>query len=361
MTASPAHAERPVLIMAGGTGGHIFPGLAVAAELAERRVPVIWLGAHGGLETRLVPQHGVALETLSIGGLRGKGLATALRTPLRLFAAVRAARAVLKRHAPRSVLSMGGYVAAPGGIAARLARIPLVVHEQNRIPGLTNRLLARFAQRVLAGFADAFAGAEWVGNPVRASIAALPAPAQRCADRTGPLRVLVLGGSQGAASLNAQVPEMLRRRGARVTLQVIHQCGEKHLEKTRAAYAAAGVEAEVVSFVDDMAAAYDAADLAICRAGALTIAELAAAGVPALLVPYPHAVDDHQTSNAQAMVAAGAARLVGEGDDFVKRLGAAFDEVAARERLLAMANAARTLARPEATRRIADVCLEVAA
>ncbi len=205
---------------------------------------------------------------------------------------------------------MGGYVAAPGGIAARLARIPLVVHEQNRIPGLTNRLLARFAQRVLAGFADAFAGAEWVGNPVRASIAALPAPAQRCADRTGPLRVLVLGGSQGAASARTRrCREMLApRRGARLTLQVTHQCGEKHVEKTRAAHAAAGVEAEALSFVDDMAAAYAAADLAICRAGALTIAELAAAGVPALLVPYPHAVDDHQTSNAQAMVAGRARR-----------------------------------------------------
>jgi UDP-N-acetylglucosamine--N-acetylmuramyl-(pentapeptide) pyrophosphoryl-undecaprenol N-acetylglucosamine transferase len=361
MSARLAAAQRPVLIMAGGTGGHIFPGLAVAAELAARHVPVIWLGAHGGLETRLVPQHGVALETLSIGGLRGKGLATALRTPLRLLAAVRAARALLKQHAPRSVLSMGGYVAAPGGLAARLARIPLVVHEQNRIPGLTNRLLARFAQRVLAGFAGALAGAEWVGNPVRASIAALPPPAQRYAARSGPLRVLVLGGSQGAASLNAQVPEMLRRRGTRLTLQVTHQCGEKHLEKTRAAYAAAGVEADVRSFVDDMAAAYADADLAICRAGALTIAELAAAGVPALLVPYPHAVDDHQRANAQAMVAAGAARLVGEGEDFVKRLGSAFDDIAERGRLLAMADAARTLAQADAARRIAEICLEVAA
>lgn len=361
MTAALARAERPVLIMAGGTGGHIFPGLAVAAELAARQVPVIWLGANGGLETRLVPQHGVALETLSIGGLRGKGLATALRTPLRLLAAVRAARAVLKRHAPRSVLSMGGYVAAPGGIAAWLARIPLVVHEQNRVPGLTNRLLARFAQRVLTGFADAFGAAEWVGNPVRASIAAVPVPAERYAARDGALRVLVLGGSQGAASLNAQVPEMLRRRGTRVALQVCHQCGEKQVDKTRAAYAAAGVEAEVVSFVDDMAAAYAQADLAICRAGALTVAELAAAGLPALLVPYPHAVDDHQTRNAQALVAAGAGQLVGEGEDFVKRLGAAFDQIADRRQLLGMANAARTLAKPNATHRIADVCLEVAA
>lgn len=361
MTTALASAERPVLIMAGGTGGHIFPGLAVATELAARQVPVIWLGAQGGLETRLVPQHGVALETLSIGGLRGKGPATALRTPLRLFAAIRAARAVLKRHAPRSVLSMGGYVAAPGGIAARLARVPLVVHEQNRIPGLTNRLLARFARRVLTGFADAFAGAEWVGNPVRATIAALPPPAERYARRDGALHVLVLGGSQGAASLNTQVPEVLRRRGTRIALRVRHQCGEKHVEKTRAAYAAAGIEAEVVPFLDDMAAAYSQADLAICRAGALTLAELAAAGLPALLVPYPHAVDDHQTRNAQALVDAGAAELVGEGEDFVKRLGAAFEQIADRTRLLAMANAARALAKPDATRRIADVCLEVGA
>lgn len=361
MTASVASAARPVLIMAGGTGGHIFPGLAVAAELGARDVPVVWLGAQGGLETRLVPQHGVALETLSIGGLRGKGLMTALRMPLRLFAAVRSAHAALKRHAPRSVLSMGGYVAAPGGIAARLARIPLIVHEQNRVPGLTNRLLARFARRVLTGFDRVFADGEWVGNPVRASIAALPAPTVRYTGRAGDLRVLVLGGSQGAASLNAQVPEMLRRRGTRVASRVLHQCGEKHVEKTRAAYAAAGIAAEVVSFVDDMASAYAQADLAICRAGALTLAELAAAGLPALLVPYPHAVDDHQTRNAEALVAAGAARLVGEGEDFAGRLGTAFDEIADRERLLAMANAARALAKPDATRRIADVCLEAAA
>jgi UDP-N-acetylglucosamine--N-acetylmuramyl-(pentapeptide) pyrophosphoryl-undecaprenol N-acetylglucosamine transferase len=353
--------ERPVLIMAGGTGGHIFPGLAVAEELSQRNVPVVWLGADGGLETRLVPQQRVPLETLNIGGLRGKGIGTLVRTPLRLARAVFAARMLLKRHAPRSVLALGGYAAAPGGIAARLARIPLVVHEQNRIPGVTNRLLARFAQRVLTGFPDAFAQAEWVGNPVRASIAALPAPATRYAGREGSLHLLVLGGSQGAQSLNAALPEVLRHRGSRLAVAVRHQCGAKHFDKARAAYLAAGIEADVVPFEDDMAASYAWADLAICRAGALTLAELAAAGVPAILVPYPHAVDDHQTRNAEAMVATGAARLVAEGDDFVKRLGIALEEIGDRTQLVKMAEAARTQAKPDAARRIADVCLEVAA
>jgi UDP-N-acetylglucosamine--N-acetylmuramyl-(pentapeptide) pyrophosphoryl-undecaprenol N-acetylglucosamine transferase len=357
-----AHSDgRPVMIMAGGTGGHIFPGLAIAAELAARRVPVVWLGAGGGLETRLVPQHGLPLETLAISGMRGKGLGALLATPLRLARATAAARRALARHAPRSVLSMGGYAAAPGGLAARLARIPLVVHEQNRVAGVTNRLLARFARRVLVGFADALPQADWVGNPVRASIAALPEPAQRFAGREGPLRLLVLGGSQGALSLNANVPAMLARRDPRLPVEVRHQCGARHVEATRAAYAAAGVEADVAAFVDDMAAAYAWADLAICRAGALTLAELAAAGVPALLVPYPHAVDDHQTRNAEAMVAAGGARLVAEGEAFAGRLGEAFAAVADRAALRPMAEAARTLARPDATRRIADVCLEVAA
>ncbi|MEO6688169.1 MAG: undecaprenyldiphospho-muramoylpentapeptide beta-N-acetylglucosaminyltransferase [Dokdonella sp.] len=349
------------MIMAGGTGGHIFPGLAVADELAARKIPVVWLGASGGLETRLVPQHGVRIETLGIGGLRGKGVSTTLLMPLRLLRATLAARAVLKRYTPRSVLSLGGYAAAPGGIAARFAKVPLVVHEQNRIAGVTNRMLARSAQRVLTGFADVFPQGEWVGNPVRASIAALPPPAVRYAGREGPLKLLVLGGSQGAQSLNAALPEVLRRRGSRLPVMVRHQCGAKHFDKARAAYLAANIDADVVPFEDDMAAAYAWADLVICRAGALTLAELAAAGVPAILVPYPHAVDDHQTRNAEALVAVGAARLVPEADDFVKRLGAVFEEIGERAKLLRMATAARTLAKPDAAKRIADVCLEVAA
>ncbi len=367
MSTHIANDERPVLIMAGGTGGHIFPGLAAAAELRARGVPVLWLGAEGGLETSLVPQHGIALETLSIGGLRGKGLATMLRTPLRLLRAVRTARAVVRQRAPRAVLSMGGYVAAPGGIAALLAHVPLLVHEQNRVPGLTNRLLARIAQRVLTGFADAFSGmktavtAEWVGNPVRAAISALPPPAQRAAARGKALEILVLGGSQGARSLNTLLPEVLHRRSSNLEFRVRHQCGAKNLEQARKAYLDAGVEAEVVPFVDDMAAAYAAADLVVCRAGALTLAELAAAGVASILVPYPHAVDDHQTKNALGMVDAGGGVLVAEGDDFIKRLGATIESLADRTCLVRMGEAARTLARPDAARRIADACLEVAA
>jgi len=352
---------KPVLIMAGGTGGHIFPGLAVADELRGRKTPVIWLGGIGGLEQRLVPQHGLRLETLPIAGVRGKGLAAKIFAPLRLARAIAAASSILKRHAPHSVLSMGGYAAAPGGIAAWLARVPLIVHEQNRIPGVTNRMLARFAKRVLTGFADVFPQGEWVGNPVRASIAAVPAPTERYAGREGPLKLLVLGGSQGAQSLNSALPEVLRRRGARLPVAVRHQCGAKHFEQARAAYMRAGIEADVVPFEDDMAAAYAWADLVICRSGALTLAELAAAGVPAILVPFPHAVDDHQTRNAEAMVAAGGAVLVAEGDDFVKRLGAAFETIGDRAKLLKMAEAAHTLAKPLAGKEIADACLEVTA
>jgi UDP-N-acetylglucosamine--N-acetylmuramyl-(pentapeptide) pyrophosphoryl-undecaprenol N-acetylglucosamine transferase len=355
------NANAPVMIMAGGTGGHIFPGLAVADELRARNIAVVWLGARTGLETRLVPQHDIELERIDIAGVRGKGLRTLLALPLRLTRAVLAARRVLRKHRPRSVLALGGYAAAPGGIAAWLARIPLVVHEQNAIAGKTNRLLARRAVRVLSGFEKALPGAQWVGNPVRAAIAALAPPKARYAGRTGALRVLVLGGSQGAQSLNATVPEVLRRRGAHMSVQVRHQSGEAHLEKARAAYLAAGVDADVVPFVPDMAGAYAWADMVICRAGALTLAELAAAGVPAILVPFPHAVDDHQTRNAQAMVAAGGARLVPEGAEFAARLGKALEEIGDRSSLLAMANRARTLAKPDAARCIADVCLEVAA
>jgi UDP-N-acetylglucosamine--N-acetylmuramyl-(pentapeptide) pyrophosphoryl-undecaprenol N-acetylglucosamine transferase len=360
-TAKTDAASKPVLIMAGGTGGHIFPGIAVAQELRTRGVPVMWLGAHGGLETKLVPQHDLPIETVAISGLRRKGLLRALTMPLQMGRAVLAARSVLKRHAPRSVLSMGGYAAAPGGLAARMLKIPLIVHEQNRVAGVTNRLLARRAQRVLTGFSGVFANEEWVGNPVRASIASLPGPVRRYADHFGPLRLLVLGGSQGAQSLNSALPDVLRRRGTRLAVVVRHQCGEAHYDKARAAYDAAGIEAEVVPFEKDMAGAYAWADLVICRAGALTLAELAAAGAPAILVPYPHAVDDHQTKNAEAMVAAGGAHLVAEGDDFVRRLGAEFELLGERAKLVKMGVAARSLAKPDAAARIADACLEVAA
>lgn len=357
--------HAPVLIMAGGTGGHIFPGIAVADELRARGVPVLWMGAAGGLETELVPKAGIAIETLDIGGIRGKGLATKLRAPLRLARAVLAARRILRRARPRSVLSMGGFAAGPGGIAAWLLGMPLLVHEQNRVPGATNRALARVARRVLAGFADAFAPAQraiWVGNPVRAAIAALAPPDERFAMRDIAPRLLVLGGSLGAQALNARIPEALARLPRELRPQVRHQCGTKHAESTRAAYAAAGVEASVEPFVDDMAAAYAWADLIVCRAGALTLAEIAAAGVGAVLVPYPHAVDDHQTRNADAFVEAGAALRIAENEATPQRLTHELGSLLGdRARLLAMAQAARGLAKPQAAATIADHCLEVAA
>ena len=354
--------NRTILIMAGGTGGHIFPGIAVGRELRERGIDVVWLGGKVGLEGQLVPAAGFTLETLDFSGVRGKGLATLALAPLRLLRAILAARKLLRHLRPASVLSMGGYAAAPGGIAAWMTRIPLVVHEQNRVPGFTNRLLCHFAKRVLAGFADSLAGSEWVGNPVRSEISALAPPQQRLCGRDGALRVLVLGGSQGAQSLNLMVPEVIRRRGDRVQLEVRHQCGARHLDKTRAVYAAANLVVAIEPFVEDMAAAYAWADIVICRAGALTIAELCAAGVASILVPFPQAVDDHQTRNAEVLVDAGAACLVAEGDTFVERLGQCLDELDHdRAKLLKMASAARALARPNATADIADVCLEVAA
>lgn len=360
-----ATAQAPVLIMAGGTGGHIFPGIAVADELRARGVPVLWMGAAGGLETELVPKAGIAIETLDIGGVRGKGFATKLRAPLRIARAVFAARRVLRRTRPRSVLSMGGFAAGPGGIAAWLMGTPLLVHEQNRVPGATNRALARVARRVLAGFADAFAPAQraiWVGNPVRAAIAALAAPAQRFAVRDAVPRLLVLGGSLGAQALNTRVPEALAPLSPELRPQVRHQCGAKHADATRAAYAAAGVSASVEPFIDDMAAAYGWADLIVCRAGALTLAEVAAAGVGAVLVPYPHAVDDHQTRNADAFVEAGAALRVAETEATPQRLRNELVRLLAdRAQLLAMAQAARGLAKPQAAATIATHCLEVAA
>jgi UDP-N-acetylglucosamine--N-acetylmuramyl-(pentapeptide) pyrophosphoryl-undecaprenol N-acetylglucosamine transferase len=358
---------RPVLIMAGGTGGHIFPGIAVAQELRARNVPVLWLGSAGGLETRLVPQAGFPIETLAIGGVRGKGMLTLVTAPLRILRAVIAAWRLLRRLRPGSALALGGFASGPGGIAAWLRGVPLIVHEQNAVPGVTNRILARIARKVLCGFSGTFAGAQWTGNPVRREIAAAPAPDARAAAGGARFRLLVLGGSQGARGLNLAMPQVLRGMDAGNRPLVRHQCGPGHLEKTRRGYSDAGVEAQVDAFIDDMAAAYTWADLVVCRAGALTIAELCAVGVAAILVPFPAAVDDHQTYNAAALVAGGAARLVAEGEVFAERLAAALTELLGdgaakrRARLLAMASAARAMARPEAAARIADACVEAAA
>jgi UDP-N-acetylglucosamine--N-acetylmuramyl-(pentapeptide) pyrophosphoryl-undecaprenol N-acetylglucosamine transferase len=353
---------RPVLIMAGGTGGHIFPGIAVAQELLARGIPVLWLGSAGGLETRLVPQAGLPIETLAIAGVRGKGLLALLTAPLCILRAVFAAWRVLGRTRPRSALAFGGFASGPGGVAAWLRGVPLTVHEQNRVPGMTNRILSHFAKKLLCGFDGAFKQAEWTGNPVRREIAALPSPRERFAARTDAARLLVLGGSQGARALNARVPAALATLPKNRRPNVRHQCGAILADAARAAYASAQVEASVEPFIDDMAAAYAWADVIICRAGALTLAELAAAGVGAVLVPFPFAVDDHQTQNAAAMMQAGAALLLPEGEASAERIAATLSDLLGdRPRLLAMAEAARTLARPDAAARIADACLQVAA
>ena len=353
---------RPVMILAGGTGGHIFPGLAVAKALREHQVTVTWLGAEGGMETRLVPQHGIAIDTIAVRGVRGKGVLTLLAAPFKLFSAVRAAQRVLRQRQPRAVISFGGFAAGPGGLAARLAGVPLIVHEQNRAPGMTNRVLAKFAGRVLTGFPDSFAGAieEVVGNPVRAEIATIAPPEQRFAGREGPLRLLVLGGSQGARALNGAVPQALAALRGGIACDVRHQCGEKLRDEAVAAYAGAGIEASVEPFIADMAAAYAWADVVVCRAGALTLAELCAAGVGSVLVPFPQALDDHQTSNARYLVDRGAAQLLPQDDDLAQHLSATLEILSHRGDLLRMAQAARALARPDAAEKVANIVLETA-
>jgi UDP-N-acetylglucosamine--N-acetylmuramyl-(pentapeptide) pyrophosphoryl-undecaprenol N-acetylglucosamine transferase len=292
---------------------------------------------------------------------------TRLAAPLRVIVAVLSAWRILGAERPRSALALGGFAAGPAGIAAWLRRVPLLVHEQNRVPGVTNRILSHFAKKRLCGFAGALPGGEWIGNPVRAVIAALPPPSERLVGREGRLRLLVLGGSQGAYALNVVLPQVLQKVAADKRPQVRHQSGAKHLAQTQEIYKAAGIDAQVDAFIDDMAAAYAWADLVVCRAGALTLAELCAAGLAAILVPFPAAVDDHQTRNASALVEARAARLVAEGDGFADRLGAVLaqlcngDSATARARLLAMAQAARGLAKPDAASQIADLCVEVAA
>ncbi len=354
------HELRPVMILAGGTGGHIFPGLAVAKALLERGVPVSWLGAEGGMETRLVPPYGLDIDTIAVRGVRGKGMATLLLAPLKLLASVRAAAKVLRARRPRAVISFGGYAAGPGGLAARLAGVPLIVHEQNRAPGMTNRVLAKLAVQVLTGFPDTFRREIVVGNPVRAEILQIAAPEQRFAGRRGPLRLLVLGGSQGARALNAAVPQALARLRTRVdAIEVRHQCGQQQAQDTERLYAQAGVRASIEPFIADMAGAYGWADLVVCRAGALTLAELCAVGVGSVLVPFPQAVDDHQTRNAQYLVNRGAAQLLPQAPeaDLAARLSATLELLTERADLLRLAHAARVLAKPEAAAQVADIVL----
>ena len=358
------NAARPVLIMAGGTGGHVFPALAVAKRLQARGAPVAWIGTRNGLEATLVPKAGIPLEWIDVSGLRGKGLGRKLRMPFMLGRALGQALAILRRLRPRVVLGMGGFASGPGGMMARLLGIPLVVHEQNAIAGLTNRGLSRFANRVLEAFPGTFPSvrqAQTVGNPVRDSISALPPPAERFARRAGQPRLLVLGGSQGARALNILVPQALARLGDDERPEVWHQAGGQLHEAAAAAYREAGVTARLTPFIEDMADAYGWADLVLCRAGALTIAELAAAGVGAVLVPFPFAVDDHQTANARFLEQGGAALVRQQVGLDADRLAATLRALLGdRARLLAMAAAARNLAKIEAAEQVALACLEQA-
>ncbi|MBI4694598.1 MAG: undecaprenyldiphospho-muramoylpentapeptide beta-N-acetylglucosaminyltransferase [Gammaproteobacteria bacterium] len=352
---------RRVLILAGGTGGHIYPALAVADCLRGAGVDLAWLGSLNGLEGRVVPAHGIPMVRIPVTGLRGRGVLGWLAAPWRVVLATYRAIVAVLDVKPGVVLGMGGFVSGPGGVAAWLCRRPLVIHEQNAIPGLTNKLLSRLATRVLEAYPRSFELARQAiatGNPVRADIAALPAPRERLGGRRG-LRVLVFGGSRGARRLNVVLPLALGLL-ALPGLEVRHQCGRDDVATTQAAYAAQGVAAQVEAFIEDMAGAYAWADLVICRAGAITVAELAAAGAASILVPFPYAVDDHQTANARYLADAGAARLVQERDLEPAALAAVITELAHdRQTLVAMAERARDLARPDAATTVAGHCLEL--
>ncbi|WP_265922953.1 undecaprenyldiphospho-muramoylpentapeptide beta-N-acetylglucosaminyltransferase [Cupriavidus nantongensis] len=350
---------RTLLVMAGGTGGHVFPGLAVAQALRAQGWNVVWLGNRTGMEATLVPKHDIPMEFIQFGGLRGKGLVTKFLLPLNLLRAFWQSIAALRRVRPSVVLGMGGYITFPAGMMASLLGRPLVLHEQNSIAGLANKVLARVADRVLCAFPDTLPGGEWTGNPVREELAQLDAPEARYDRRDGPLRILVVGGSLGAAALNEVVPKAVALLPQDQRPVVTHQAGAKQIDTLRANYAAAQVPAHTLPFIDDMARAYADADLVICRAGAMTVSEVAAAGVAALFVPFPHAVDDHQTTNAQFLSSQGAALLVQQKDLTAEGLAQTMASLT-RPQLKDMARLARGLARPEATRRVAEVCSELA-
>ena len=352
-----------VMITTGGTGGHIFPGLAVAAKLVARGLSVFWLGTREGLEAKLVPEHGVEFEAVSFRGVRGKGLRTLLLGPYALLAACFDSLSIMRRRRPSVVLGFGGFASFPGALMGVATGRPLVLHDANAVAGLANRILAYGADRILLGFPDAFAGrharkSSWVGNPLRDSITQLPPPDARFAGRTGPLRLLVVGGSLGAQALNRRVPPALARIAEASRPHVVHQSGARNLEPLRAAYRDAGVDAECVAFIDDMAARYAWADLVVCRGGAITVAELAAVGLGAIVVPLPGAIADEQTANADFLADNGAAYRIAQHELTPERLAAVLESTT-RSQALAMANAARDVGRRDAADRVADVCIEL--
>lgn len=351
---------KTILIMAGGTGGHIFPALAVAEQLRDDGWTVVWLGSRAGMESRLVPPRGFRVEWVRFSGLRGKGALRALMLPLNLLIALWQSSVAIFRVRPDVVLGMGGYISFPGGIMAAALGRPLVLHEQNSVAGLANKVLAFFASKVLVAFPGALKKSEWTGNPVRREITGLPAPDERFQGRAGRLKILVVGGSLGAQALNRTVPQALALIPEPDRPEVTHQAGEKFLDDLERAYREAGVRASTLAFINDMAQAYVGADVVICRAGALTISELAVVGVASVLVPFPFAVDDHQTSNARYLSDRDAAILIQQADLTPRKLA---DLVLGftRERLLGMANRARALGKPEAARVVADFCSAAAA
>jgi len=351
-----------VMVLAGGTGGHIFPAMAVATYLRARDVGISWMGSKGGLESEVVPKADIELDTVTINKLRGANWFNWVLLPFQLFLAVIQALIILHRRKPDVVLAMGGFASGPGAIAAWLRRIPIIVHEQNAIPGLTNRIIALIARKVLCGFPGAFTSlpnAQHVGNPVRHTITEIPVPTERFANRTGALRLLIIGGSLGAQVLNRTLPETVAIMGKASRPEIWHQTGQQGASETTLYYRKLDVDARVVAFIDDMASAFTWADLVICRAGAMTIAELAAAGLASILVPYPFAVDDHQSANAAFLVDNGAALLVPEAEFQPKRLAETLTELGEnRSVILGMAEKARGCASPDAAEIVANICLE---
>lgn len=352
--------EKVALVMAGGTGGHIFPGLAVAHALREQGWRVHWLGAPGSMEERLVPPQGFPLETIDFAGVRGKGLLTLALLPLRLLKAFAQALSVVRRVKPDVVIGLGGYISFPGGMMAVLAGKPLILHEQNSVAGMANKVLASVADKVFAAFPNALPKAQWVGNPLRQAFLQQPEPAERFAGRSGPLKVLVVGGSLGAKALNDIVPQAVALLPAEVRPQVVHQSGAKQIDALRANYAAAGVQAELTPFIEDTAQAFADADLVICRAGASTVTELAAVGVAAIYVPFPHAVDDHQSTNAHFMVDAGGGWLMPQPALNAQKLAEMLQNMQ-RSTLLNVALKAKTMQKIHATREVVAACEELAA
>lgn len=355
--------SKHVLVMAGGTGGHVIPALSVARELRERNTAVSWLGTRRGIESRLVPAADIPIHYIRVSGLRGKGWSSRLAAPWHLLRALFEAWRVLRRERPDAVLGMGGFASGPGGLAARLLGVPVVIHEQNAVAGTTNRLLARWAKRIMVAFPAALPRGEWCGNPVRPEITKLAPPQERLQariERGERPRLLILGGSLGAVAINQLMPQALSLLPEGERPDVVHQCGQSHTDDTREEYQARGVRVFVEPFIEDMAGAYEWADLVVCRAGALTVAELAAAGVGSVLIPYPHAIDDHQTRNGDWLADHGAALVAQQAGITPENLSELLSLLLKdRQRLLGMACKARELTVTDAASRVADACLEV--